>query len=254
MYQRAPTEVVEEIRNQVVMTALRGLSVRLGSIREGRKSIIYVSEGLEAMLPPQMRSADASTGKLGNPQAFNPLAGENDPREIVVDASATSFTYEADAFGNALLSGKRQAPAPAIRWDDSLGNIRTLDQWREQVGLVYESETPSKFRKTTLRGYGTSVPLSSTMKHASIPHLQKPVSRLIMGVDNQNTFPHAAIMFDDFFERGGNTFDTAYVYGPKRETLLGEWIRLRGVREQVVVIVKGAHTPFCEPRFRGKQR
>jgi aryl-alcohol dehydrogenase-like predicted oxidoreductase len=91
------------------------------------------------------------------------------------------------------------------------------------------------------------------MKIGSIPHLQKPVSRLIMGVDNQNTFPHAAIMFDDFFERGGNTFDTAYVYGPKRETLLGEWIRLRGVREQVVVIVKGAHTPFCEPKFLTKQ-
>ena len=49
-----------------------------------------------------------------------------------------------------------------------------------------------------------------------------------MGVDNQNTLPHAAIMFDDFFERGGNTFDTAYLYNVRtRETLLGEWIKLR---------------------------
>jgi len=92
-YQRAPTEVVEQIRNQVVMTALRGLSVRLGSIREGRKSIIYVSEGLQAMLPPQLRSADASMGKLGNPQAFSPLAGENDSREQTAQTFATADLY-----------------------------------------------------------------------------------------------------------------------------------------------------------------
>ena len=92
-YQRAPTEVVEEIRNQVVMTALRGLSVRLGSIRDGRKSILYVSEGLQSMLPPQLRSADASQGKIGNPQAFNPLAGENDPREQTAQAFSQADLY-----------------------------------------------------------------------------------------------------------------------------------------------------------------
>jgi len=92
-YQRAPTEVVEQIRNQVVMTALRGLSVRLGSIREGRKSILYVSEGLQSMLPPQLRSADASMPKVGNPQAFNPLAGENDPREQTAQAFSTADLY-----------------------------------------------------------------------------------------------------------------------------------------------------------------
>jgi VWFA-related protein len=92
-YQRAPTEVVEEIRNQVVMTALRGLSVRLGSMRDGRKSILYVSEGLQSMLPPQLRSADASQGKIGNPQAFNPLAGENDPREQTAQAFSQADLY-----------------------------------------------------------------------------------------------------------------------------------------------------------------
>src|SRR5436190_2867634 len=92
-YQRAPSEVVEEIRNQVVMTALRGLSVRLGSMRDGRKSIIYVSEGLQSMLPPQLRSADASQGKIGNPVAFNPLAGENEPREQTAMAFSQADLY-----------------------------------------------------------------------------------------------------------------------------------------------------------------
>ncbi len=91
------------------------------------------------------------------------------------------------------------------------------------------------------------------MKYGTIPHVEKKVSRLVMGVDNQNTFPHSAVMYDDFFERGGNTFDTAYIYNATRETLLGEWMGLRGVRDQCVVIVKGAHTPFCEPKFLTQQ-
>jgi VWFA-related protein len=61
-YARYPTETVERIRNDVVMGALQGLSVRLGSMREGRKSLIFVSEGFTAMLPPQLRARDAELG------------------------------------------------------------------------------------------------------------------------------------------------------------------------------------------------
>jgi aryl-alcohol dehydrogenase-like predicted oxidoreductase len=61
-------------------------------------------------------------------------------------------------------------------------------------------------------------------------------------------------MFDDFFERGGNTFDTAWVYGGgAQERLLGQWIKHREVRDQVVVLVKGAHTPLCTPRDLSRQ-
>ncbi|MGH9349911.1 MAG: VWA domain-containing protein, partial [Vicinamibacterales bacterium] len=80
-YANYPTEIVEQIRNQVVMTALRGLSSRLGSLREGRKAIIFVSEGFTSMLPPQMRNPIATMPGLGNPNARDPLAGENNPRE-----------------------------------------------------------------------------------------------------------------------------------------------------------------------------
>jgi VWFA-related protein len=59
-YMRYSTDQIERIRNDVVMGALQGLSVRLGSLREGRKSVIFVSEGFTALLPPQMRRADAS--------------------------------------------------------------------------------------------------------------------------------------------------------------------------------------------------
>jgi VWFA-related protein len=59
-YQRYSTDTIEKLRNDVTMGALRGLAVRLGSLREGRKSLIFVSEGFTALLPPQMRRQDAS--------------------------------------------------------------------------------------------------------------------------------------------------------------------------------------------------
>lgn len=58
-YAHYPTEEVERIRNQVVMTALRALATRLGSLRDGRKAIIYVGEGLGVMLPASMRNQNA---------------------------------------------------------------------------------------------------------------------------------------------------------------------------------------------------
>jgi len=68
-------------------------------------------------------------------------------REINIETSVTSYSFEADVVGNAILSGAKQAPAPAMSWDDSLGNIRTLDLWRESIGLTYESELPGAYRQ-----------------------------------------------------------------------------------------------------------
>src|SRR5207249_7656611 len=87
------------------------------------------------------------------------------------------------------------------------------------------------------------------MKYGSVAGIDQKISRLVVGCDNQTNFPHAAVMFDDFFERGGTAFDTAWIYGGGTpERLLGQWIKHRGVREQVVIIAKGAHTPLCTPR------
>lgn len=58
-YSRYPTQQIERIRNDVVMDALSAIAVRMGSLRQGRKSVIYVSEGLTVMLPPQMQRQNA---------------------------------------------------------------------------------------------------------------------------------------------------------------------------------------------------
>jgi len=76
-YAYYPAQAVETVRNEVTMTALRGLSVRLGSLREGRKAIIFVSEGFSSLLPPQMRDPNAQMPGMGNPAAGNPSAGNS---------------------------------------------------------------------------------------------------------------------------------------------------------------------------------
>ncbi len=87
-----------------------------------------------------------------------------------------------------------------------------------------------------------------------IPGLSKTLSPLVMGVDNQTTLEGASRMFDDYIARGGKVFDTAYVYGRGEcEKVFGEWLRQSGLREQVVLIGKGAHTPYCNPEDLGKQ-
>ncbi|GAA5128268.1 aldo/keto reductase [Pseudonocardia adelaidensis] len=81
-----------------------------------------------------------------------------------------------------------------------------------------------------------------------ISGVDRDISRLVMGCDNQRTPEHAAAMFDDFVARGGNAFDTAHHYADGlMEKLLGQWIADRGARAEVVVIGKGAHTPNCDP-------
>ena len=75
-YTYYPAAVVERIRNEVVFTALRGLVTHLGSLREGRKSVILVSEGYTNTLPPQLNDPIANMPGLGNPNRGQPRTGE----------------------------------------------------------------------------------------------------------------------------------------------------------------------------------
>jgi len=170
--------------------------------------------------------------------------------EVIVESGMDLYSIEADTVGASI--EKRQAPSPAMTTFDSLSNLRTMDAWREQIGLEYEAEkwanVPTVHRKPLV------VSSKHNMTYGTIPGLEKKVSRLVMGVDNQRNMPHAAVMFDDYIERGGNCFDSAYIYaGGKLEKLLGQYIKNRGVREQAVILDKGAHSPFCNPKDLSKQ-
>ena len=73
-------------------------------------------------------------------------------------------------------------------------------------------------------------------------------SRLVLGVDSQDNLETAAPLFDAFLNRGGNAFDTAWIYkSGVAEAVFGQWMEHSGLRQQVVLIGKGAHTPRCTP-------
>ncbi|MGE3843210.1 MAG: VWA domain-containing protein [Vicinamibacterales bacterium] len=80
-YSMYPVEIVERVRNQVSLSALEGISVRLGGLREGRKAVILVSEGYSNYVPPQLRDPIADMPGLGNPNRNRPMIAENNLSE-----------------------------------------------------------------------------------------------------------------------------------------------------------------------------
>ena len=62
------------------MGALKAAAIRMGGLREGRKSIIFVSEGLTASLPPQLADPVAALPGFGNPNRGNAQA-QTDERD-----------------------------------------------------------------------------------------------------------------------------------------------------------------------------
>ncbi|HAJ34965.1 MAG TPA: aldo/keto reductase [Chloroflexi bacterium] len=82
------------------------------------------------------------------------------------------------------------------------------------------------------------------MHYGHIPGVTKPVARLIQGtvMIGSDKLDYSFSLLDDILALGGNTFDAAHVYGNgDNERTLGRWIAARGVRDQVVIITKGAH-------------
>ncbi len=163
---------------------------------------------------------------------------------IEIESPVTSFTHEADVVGTAIAHGRQESDA--MPWADTLGNIRTQDSWRNAIGLVYESEKPNNVTQTISRR-PLVVRDDAVMTYGKVRHLDKPMPHLVMGVDNQTLMRHAAAVFDEYFERGGTAFDTAWIYGKAISKVFGQWITNRGVREDVAFIAKGAHTPDCYP-------
>jgi predicted dehydrogenase/aryl-alcohol dehydrogenase-like predicted oxidoreductase len=161
--------------------------------------------------------------------------------EVISGRSDPLYVIEADHVARCLADGRLESPC--MTWRDSLGNAQVLDAWRRAIGLEYRLEQPAGHRGP-LSGRPPRPAADAPMGHGRIRGLDKPVARLVMGCDNQPGMSHAAVMWDHYVECGGNAFDTAYVYGRGRmEALLGHWQRSRGLRDELVIIGKGAHTP-----------
>ena len=199
---------------------------------------------------------DGSEGSILLPDPFVPARdggvtrilvrkrGQSEPQEVEVRSPLPLYAIEADTVAAHI--ARRQAPSPAMTWEDSLGNMKSLDRWRQAVGVIYEAEKPGASRLPVHRR-PLAVRKDHRMKFGRIPGIEAPVSRVVMGAIQ--SLPLAQVMYDEFFESGGNCFDTAWIYSYGAcEKTLGDWVRSRSIRGQVIILDKGAHTPFCTPK------
>ncbi|MBL0373535.1 aldo/keto reductase [Rhizobium sp. KVB221] len=193
--------------------------------------------------------ASGKQGGVGNIRILRP---DGSAETVSVEEKGWLYAFEADAAGYAIREGRQEFAWPGMSWADSLGNLRVMDKWRSAAGLEFSIEKPS-MRTTTLSGRKLK-PRGNRIPTKALPGLARPISNLALGFEDFRTFSSASILLDAFFEYGGNLFDTAFHYAQGiPETLFGQWQRNRGVREEIVIIGKGAHTPFCTPDAIGKQ-
>jgi aryl-alcohol dehydrogenase-like predicted oxidoreductase/predicted dehydrogenase len=232
------------------LTFPRGMTatVRTGvRVRDPQTATITGSRGVIRLEDPWV---------LGSAQRIV-VDGVDQGRQEIEVPIASPYALEADAVATAARAGAGEVEELPLDW--SLVQARTLDDWREQIGLRFpferdDADIPTvsgqRLRVTAAedtrgQGSGSTEPV---MPYGHIDGIEAPISRLVMGCDNQPDLAHASALFDAFVEAGGTTFDTAYIYGGGyTERLLGQWVRNRGIRDQVVIIAKGAHTPHCDP-------
>jgi predicted dehydrogenase len=60
-------------------------------------------------------------------------SGSESEEEIPCDKSKTVFLHEIETVAKHIAD--RQVPPPCMSWDDTLGNMKVLDEWRRQVGV-----------------------------------------------------------------------------------------------------------------------
>lgn len=196
-----------------------------------------------------------SDGKIHCPKPWVPGQSEkiylhrqgHEVEEITVTADLGLYSLEADVVAKYL----PQRQSPTMSWEDSLGNARALDRWRQAAGQSYDAEKLDNLKPVPPRRIAKLPHMK--MKYGEIQGVGKPISRLVQGADWCGGNPRDAfIVFDYFFEHGGNCFDTSHWYGAS-DKHLAAWMRSRGVRADVVVFGKGAHAPFCTPDDANRQ-
>ena len=177
--------------------------------------------------------------RLGAASTLQIRLTDGGSRDVVVTADRHLFAYEVDAVARAVASGD----VGTAGWAESLANMRTLDRWRDAVGLRYAVESQAA-HSTPVDGRPLQRAAEPVIGRARFAPLDREVSRLVMGVDAARTPSNVAVSWDRFVELGGNVVDTGWMYDQGRaQTRLGWWMESRGVRDDLVVLDKGAHTP-----------
>ncbi|MDL5050754.1 aldo/keto reductase [Oscillatoria amoena NRMC-F 0135] len=177
-----------------------------------------------------------------------------EPTHHEIASAKNLYAHEVDILGVSVRAGRTEAAGPAMSWADTISQQKALDQWRKAAGVKFVCEEDHSLSKAALSGKALHFASTGEIAMGKIPGLEKPLSRVVMGCMalRYDDMAYTTAILDDYYERGGNGCDTAWVYGPNCEKALGRWIHLRGVRERFVILAKGAHLawtsrPFHDP-------
>lgn len=91
---------------------------------------------------------------------------------------------------------------------------------------------------------------TNKMQYMHIDSVLKPIAKLVLGsmMLNIEQMEYSEELLDCYVNQGGNTIDTARVYGSNGAKAIGQWISKRSNRDQIVLIGKGAHPDKNGPR------
>ncbi len=223
-----------------------------GVFRFGGDLVATVQTGVDTTLPDLIRVTGSGGSvtitqpswsvwqRLGTASTLRVTSFcSGDSEDVVVTADRHLFAYEADHVAREVAAGG----VGEAGWVESLANMRTLDRWRDAVGLSYPAEQEAG-RSQPVDGRPLHRATDAVIGRRHFAPLDRAVSQLVMGVDAARTPTAVAVSWDRFVELGGNVVDTGWMYDQGRaQTRLGWWIESRGIRDELVILDKGAHTP-----------
>lgn len=125
VYNRLSRQQIEDLRNAIVIEALEGLNVYLGTLRQGRKTVLYVSEGMSATLPVEIASGGAVQGAMPNTaqeqlrnraEVFNAAGLLNRMQDVFASANRSNTAiYTLDPRG--LATGEFDISEPNVNYE-----------------------------------------------------------------------------------------------------------------------------------------
>jgi VWFA-related protein len=144
IYYRMNPQQIEQLRTEVVTSALRSICTYLGTLRDGRKSILFVSEGFIGTLPASIVRqgvapplgpvvANSTTAALDDRAAFiNSLDMLQTMKPLFEDANRTNTAiYSIDPRG--LATSEFDASQPAV---DSASDRRVLSESMDSLRTI----------------------------------------------------------------------------------------------------------------------
>ena len=118
-----------------------------------------------------------------------------EPSEYLkIETDRWLYAIEADHVSDNLKN--RQASFPGMTWDDSLANMRTLDRWREAIGMDYQAEREDSLI-LPIHGRPLAKRDDCYMTFGTVTGIDKPVSKIVMGTLNRRDLRYASLIYDD---------------------------------------------------------